>query len=151
MHTSPNLGHEGEKMKKMLLALPILMVAPHVTAVDMQTKNDYIQNYMEQVRPQVMKKLSMDRPGYSADALKLEADGFAARLAECQLRGLANFPQEYQKLAIDPVAGGADVGMTTQKLNQTLMQDIDAGKISKNDAMTMIQLAQEEVQICMNS
>lgn len=138
-------------MKKLLLALPILMVAPQVTALDMKTKNSYIQNYMEQVRPQVMKKLSMERPGSSGSELKLEADGFAQRLAECQLRGLANFPAEYQKLAIDPVAQGADVGMTTQKLNITMKEDIDAGKLSKDDAMLMIQLAQEEVQVCMNS
>jgi hypothetical protein len=138
-------------MKKFLLLLPFLVVGQQALALDSQDEENYKQHYSEQLKPLVIKKLSADRPDMSAKAIKSEANAYVAKMAGCQLEAMNQFPEHYQEKAILPVAQGADVATTTQALNQELKQDIEAGKVSKEEVMTMIQIAQETVQICVNS
>ncbi len=138
-------------MKKLLLLLPFVFVAQQALAMDAQVEENYKKNYSEQMKPLVAKKLSSDRPDMSAKAIRSEADAYVTKMAECQIKGLSNLPNEYRDQAIVPVAEGGDVANTTRALNQKLKEDIDAGLVTKDDVMVMIQTAQESVQICMNS
>lgn len=138
-------------MKKLLLLLPFVFAAQQALALDAQVEENYKKNYSEQMKPLVVKKLSSDRPDMSAKAIRSEADAYVTKMAECQIKGLSNLPNEYRDQAIVPVAEGGDVANTTRALNQKLKQDIDAGLVTKDDVMVMIQTAQESVQICMNS
>lgn len=137
-------------MKKLFLLIPFLFAGPAI-ALDMEAQENYKQNYGEQLKPLVMKKLSSDRPDMSAQAIKSEANAYVAKMATCQLEGMSHFPENYQEMAVLPVAQGEDVSTTTQALNQQLKQDVEAGKVSKDKVMNMIQMAQQSVQICMNS
>lgn len=137
-------------MKKLFLLIPFLFAGPAI-ALDMQAQEDYKQNYSEQLKPLVMKKLSSDRPDMTAKAIRAEADAYVAKMANCQLEGMSHFPENYQEMAVLPVAQGEDVSTTTQALNQQLKQDVEAGKVSKDEVMNMIQMAQQSVQTCMNS
>ena len=87
----------------------------------------------------------------TAQALKAEANAYVTKMAECQLKGLADFPEEYREKAIMPVAQGADIIETTNALNQQMLADIEAGKMSKEQAQMLIGNAQETVQMCLNS
>ncbi len=138
-------------MKKLLLLLPFVFVAQQALAMDTQVEENYKKHYSEQMKPLVVKKLSSDRPDMTAKAIRSEADAYVAKMAECQIQGLGNLPKEYRDQAIVPVAEGGDVANTTRALNQKLKEDIDAGLVTKDDVMVMIQTAQESVQICMNS
>lgn len=138
-------------MKKLLVMLPFILSAPLALAIDSQDEENYKQNYSEQLKPIVIKKLSADRPEMTAPALRAETNAYVTKMAECQLKGLADFPEEYREQAILPVAEGADIAETTQALNQQMMADIEAGKLNKDQAMTMIGNAQETVQMCLNS
>lgn len=138
-------------MKKRLLLLPLVLAGQPVLAIDSQDQENYTRHYSEQLKPVVVKKLGADRPDMGAKAITAEADAYVTRMAACQLEGLAAFPEHYQEKAILPVAQGQDVAATTQALNQQLRQDIEAGAISKDEVMAMIQHAQQTVQICMNS
>lgn len=138
-------------MKKLFLLLPFVFAGQQALAIDNQDFENYKQHYSEQLKPLVVKKLSTDRPDMSAKAIKAEANAYVAKMAGCQLEGMGQFPEHYQEKAILPVAQGQDVAATTQALNKQLKQDIEAGKISKDEVMTMIQTAQETVQICLNS
>lgn len=137
-------------MKKLLLLIPFLFAGPAL-ALDAEVEEKYKQNYSEQVKPLVMKKLSSDRPDMTARAIKAETNAYVAKMASCQLQGMSHFPENYQQMAVVPVAQGEDVSSTTQALNQQLKQDVESGKISKDEVMSMIQMAQENVQSCMNS
>ena len=138
-------------MKKLMMIVPFVIIAQQAIAIDTQTLENYKAEYAKQLQPLVMKKLSSDRPDLTAKAIRAEADAYVAKMAKCQLEGMKQFPEQYQEKAILPVAEGQDVAITTQALNTTLKQDIDAGKISKDNVMTMIQNAQETVQICLNT
>ena len=138
-------------MKKLLVILPLLLSAPLVLAIDSQDEENYKQNYTKQLHPVVIQKLSADRPEMTAQALKAEANAYVTKMAVCQLKGLSNFPENYREKAIMPVAQGANIAETTQALNQQMMDDIEAGKLSKDKAMVMIGNAQEAVQMCLNS
>lgn len=138
-------------MRKSFLLIPLILFSHHVFAIDDNDLAAYKKNYSEQLRPMVMKKLGMDRPDLTATAIKSEADAYVEKMAGCQLEGLAIFPKQYREKAILPVAQGADVAQATQALNEELKKDIDAGKISKDEVMTIIQSAQQTVQICANS
>lgn len=138
-------------MKKLLIILPLLIAVQQAHAIDVQTRENYKQHYSEQMTPLVIKKLSTDRPDMSAQAIRREASVYVEKMATCQLEGMSHFPEQYQEKAILPVADGADLATTTQALNTQLKQDIDNGTISKDDVMMMIQMAQESVQICLNS
>lgn len=138
-------------MRKTFLLLPLALFAQLAFAIDANDVEAYKKNYSEQLRPMVMKKLGMDRPDLTASAIKREADAYVAKMAGCQLEGLAIFPEQYREKAILPVAQGGDVAQATQALNEELKKDIDGGKISKDEVMTIIQSAQQAVQICANS
>ncbi|MCX4193677.1 hypothetical protein [Methylophaga sp. OBS1] len=138
-------------MKKLLLLLPFVFTAQQALAMDAQVEENYKKHYSEQMKPLVVKKLSSDRPDMTAKAIRSEADAYVTKMAECQIKGLSNLPNEYRDQAIVPVAEGGDVANTTRALNQKLKEDIDAGLVTKDDVMVMIQTAQESVQICMNS
>lgn len=138
-------------MKKLLWLLPFLIVGQQAMALSSQDHENYKKAYAAQLKPLVVKKLSSDRPDMSAKAIRAEADAYVAKMAGCQLEGMSQFPEEYQEKAILPVAQGQDVAATTQALNTTLKQDIEAGKVTKDEVLTMIQTAQETVQICLNS
>lgn len=138
-------------MKKLLLILPLLVAAQQAYAIDVQTRENYKRHYSEQVMPLVIKKLSTDHPEMSAQAIRTEASAYVEKMATCQLEGISNFPEQYQEKAVLPVAEGADIAATTQALNSQLKQDIEDGIIAKDKVMTMIQMAQESVQICLNS
>ncbi len=138
-------------MKKLLLLLPFVFAAQQTLAMDAQVEENYKKHYSEQMKPLVVKKLSSDRPDMTAKAIRSEANAYVAKMAECQIEGLSNLPKEYRDKAIMPVAEGGDVANTTRALNQKLKEDIDAGLVTKDDVMVMIQTAQESVQICMNS
>ncbi|WP_417550612.1 hypothetical protein [Methylophaga sp.] len=138
-------------MKKLLLALPFIFAAQQALAIDDQDKENYKKNYTSQLKPLVVQKLSADRPEMSARAIDDEANAYVTKMATCQLDALLQFPEEYSEKAIMPVGKGADIAQTTHDLNQQMLQDIEAGKLSKDKAATMIQTAQESAQICMNS
>ena len=138
-------------MKKLLVMLPLLVSAPLAMAIDKQDEENYKLNYSKQLHPLVIEKLSADRPEMTAQALKAEANAYVTKMAECQLKGLADFPEEYREKAIMPVAQGADIIETTNALNQQMLADIEAGKISKEQAQMLIGNAQETVQMCLNS
>ncbi len=138
-------------MKKLLVMLPLIISAPLAMAIDKQDEENYKLNYSKQLHPLVIEKLSADRPEMTAPALKAEANAYVTKMAECQLKGLADFPEEYREKAIMPVAQGANVAETTNALNQQMLADIEAGKLSKDQAMMMIGNAQEAVQMCLNS
>jgi hypothetical protein len=138
-------------MKKLLLALPILFSAQLALAVDSQDEENYKQNYTQQLKPLVVQKLSADRPDMTARAIEAEANAYVTKMATCQLKGLSNFPEQYREKAIMPVAQGGDIMETTQALNKQMMQDIEAGTLSKDQAEVMIGNAQETVQMCLNS
>lgn len=138
-------------MKKLLVMLPLLISAPLAMAIDKQDEENYKLNYSKQLHPLVIEKLSADRPEMTAQALKAEANAYVSKMAECQLKGLADFPEEYREKAIMPVAQGADIIETTNALNQQMLADIDAGKMSKDQAEMLIGNAQETVQMCLNS
>lgn len=138
-------------MKKLLVMLPLLISAPLAMAIDKQDEENYKLNYSKQLHPLVIEKLSADRPEMTAQALKAEANAYVSKMAECQLKGLADFPEKYREKAIMPVAQGADIIETTNALNQQMLADIDAGKMSKDQAEMLIGNAQETVQMCLNS
>ena len=138
-------------MKKLLVMLPLLVSAPLAMAIDKQDEENYKLNYSKQLHPLVVEKLSADRPEMTAQALKAEANAYVTKMAECQLKGLADFPEEYREKAIMPVAQGADIIETTNALNQQMLADIEAGKMSKEQAQMLIGNAQETVQMCLNS
>lgn len=138
-------------MKKLLMMLPLVLIAPLAMAIDSQDEENYKLNYSKQLQPIVIQKLSADRPDMTAQALKAEANAYVDKMAGCQLKGLNDFPEQYREQAIMPVAQGADIVETTQALNQQMMADIEAGKLSKDEAMMMIGNAQETVQMCLNS
>lgn len=138
-------------MKKLLVMLPLILSAPLALAIDSQDEDNYKKNYSEQLKPVVIKKLSADRPEMTAQAIEAEANAYVSKMAGCQLKGLGNFPEEYREQAILPVTEGADIAKTTEALNQQMMADIEAGKLSKDQATILIQNAQETVQICLNS
>ncbi|MDT8309936.1 MAG: hypothetical protein RQ732_00680 [Methylophaga sp.] len=138
-------------MEKLLVMLPFILSAPLAMAIDTQDEENYKLNYSKQLHPIVIQKLSADRPEMTAPALKAEANAYVTKMAACQLKGLADFPEEYREQAILPVAQGANIAETTQALNQQMMADIEAGKLNKDQAMTMIGNAQETVQMCLNS
>ncbi|HET8806799.1 MAG TPA: hypothetical protein VFM76_00305 [Methylophaga sp.] len=138
-------------MKKLLLILPFILSAPLAMAIDSKDEENYKLNYTKQLHPLVIQKLSADRPEMTAPALKAEADAYVSKMAECQLKGLAGFPEEYREKAIMPVAEGGNVAETTRALNQHMMADIEAGKLSRDEAKMMIGNAQESVQMCLNS
>jgi hypothetical protein len=139
-----------DTMKKLFLLIPFFFAGPAM-ALDAEVEENYKQNYSEQVKPLVMKKLSSDRPDMTAKAIKAETNAYVAKMASCQLKGMSHFPENYQEMAVVPVAEGEDVSTTTQALNQQLKQDVEAGKISKDEVMNLIQVAQQNVQACMNS
>ena len=138
-------------MKKLLVMLPLIISAPLAMAIDKQDEENYKLNYSKQLHPLVIEKLSADRPEMTAPALKAEANAYVTKMAECQLKGLADFPEEYREKAIMPVAQGANVAETTNALNQQMLADIEAGKMSKDQAEMLIGNAQETVQMCLNS
>lgn len=138
-------------MKKLLVMLPLIVNAPLAMAIDKQDEENYKLNYSKQLHPLVIEKLSTDRPEMTAQALKAEANAYVTKMAECQLKGLADFPEEYREKAIMPVAQGADILETTNALNQQMLADIEAGKMSKDQAEILIGNAQETVQMCLNS
>jgi len=137
-------------MKKVLLLLPCLFLAQQALAVEIQDQENYKLEYAKQLKPQVMKQLSSQRPDMSSKAIQVESEAYVNKMAGCQLEGLSNFPDNYRDMAILPVAGGAAVDKTTQALNTQIKQDIDAGKISKEAVTNMIQNAQQSVQMCLN-
>jgi hypothetical protein len=138
-------------MKKSVFLIPLLLLGQQALAVNSQDEENYKLHYAEQVQPLVMKKLSSDRPEMGAKALKTEATAYVQKMAGCQLEGLKQFPQSYQDMAILPVANGEDIGSTTQALNKQIKKDVEDGKISEDKVKTMIQSAQETVQVCANS
>lgn len=138
-------------MKKLLLLVPFIIAAQQAVAVDLEAQNNYKKHYIEQIKPLVIKKLAHDKPDLQGTTIKREADAYAAKMAECQLEGLSLFPKAYQDKAILPVANGESVAATTVSLNELLKQDIDAGKLNKDEVSAMIQNAQQTVQICINS
>lgn len=138
-------------MKKLLVMLPLIISAPLAMAIDKQDEENYKLNYSKQLHPLVIQKLSADRPEMTAPALKAEANAYVSKMAECQLKGLADFPEEYREKAIMPVAQGANIAETTDALNQQMLADIEAGKMSKEQAEILIGNAQETVQMCLNS
>lgn len=138
-------------MKKLLVMLPLILSAPLAMAIDKQDEENYKLNYSKQLHPLVIQKLSADRPEMTAPALKAEANAYVTKMAECQLKGLADFPEVYREKAIMPVAQGANIAETTDALNQQMLADIEAGKMSKDQAEVLIGNAQETVQMCLNS
>ncbi|HAO26270.1 MULTISPECIES: hypothetical protein [unclassified Methylophaga] len=138
-------------MKKLLLALPFIFAAQLALAIDEQDEKNYTTNYTTQLKPMVVQQLNAARPEMTATAVESEANAYVMRMASCQLNALKDFPEVYRDKAILPVAGGADLAQTTQNLNQTILQDIEADKLTKDQATRMIVTAQESVQICMNS
>ncbi|WP_438970305.1 hypothetical protein [Methylophaga sp.] len=138
-------------MKKLLLLLPFVFVTQQAIAIDAQDEENYKQHYSEQVKPLVMKKLSVDRPEMTARAIKTEANFYVTKMASCQLEGLGNLPEAYREKAILPVAAGEDIETTTRALNMQIKQDVEDGKLNKDKAMSMLQNAQQAVQICLNS
>jgi len=138
-------------MKNLLLLLPFIFVSQQALAIDAQDEENYKQHYSEQVKPLVTKKLSADRPEMTVTAVKAEADFYVMKMATCQLEGLAILPEKYREKAILPVAQGEDIETTTRALNTQIKQDVEAGKLSKDKAMTLLQGAQQTVQVCLNS
>jgi hypothetical protein len=140
-------------MKLHHMALTIfMMTAPTLTlAVSIKDQETYKLNYSEQIKPVIMQKLGLERPDLSPSAIKNEAQAFADKMATCQLEGLSHFSEPYLSLAITPIVNGEQIDTTTLAVNQQLKADIDAGKIEKDKVMTMIQIAQESVQMCINS
>lgn len=138
-------------MKKLLLLLPFLFAGQQALAINAEDETNYKQHYAEQVKPLVVKKLSAERPEMTAKAVKTEADFYVYKMAGCQLEGLSNLPETYRDKAILPVANGEDVETTTRALNTQIKQDVEAGKISKDKAVSMLQNAQQAVQMCLNS
>ncbi|EEF79395.1 hypothetical protein [Methylophaga thiooxydans] len=138
-------------MKKLLLLLPFIFAGQQALALSAEDETNYKQHYAEQVKPLVVKKLSAERPEMTAQAVKAEADFFVLKMAGCQLEGLSNLPDTYRDKAILPVANGEDVEATTRALNTQIKQDVDSGKLNKDKAMTMLQGAQQAVQVCLNS
>lgn len=138
-------------MKKLFMLLPLLFIAPLAMAIDSQDEENYKKEYSKQLHPMVIQKLSADRPEMTAQAIKAEADAYVTKMAGCQLKGLENFPEHYREQAILPVANGEGIAETTQALNQKMIADIEAGKLSKDQATVIIGNAQETVQICLNS
>ncbi|MDO8826309.1 hypothetical protein [Methylophaga sp.] len=138
-------------MKKLLLALPFIFAAQLALAIDEQDEKNYTTNYTNQLKPMVVQQLSAARPEMTAAAVESEANAYVSRMAGCQLSALKEFPEVYRDKAILPVVEGADIAQTTQALNQEILQDIEAGKLTKDQATRMVVTAQESVQMCMNS
>ncbi|WP_300494191.1 hypothetical protein [uncultured Methylophaga sp.] len=138
-------------MKKLLLALPFIFAAQQTLAIDEQDEQNYTSNYTTQLKPMVIKQLNAARPEMTEAAVESEANAYVTRMASCQLKALKDFPEVYRDKAILPVTQGADIAHTTQELNQTILQDIEAGKLTKDQATRMVVNAQEAVQMCMNS
>ncbi len=138
-------------MKKLLLVLPFIFSTQLALAIDEQDEENYTSHYITQLKPMVVQKLSADRPEMTAAAVNMEATAYVTKMAGCQFQALNQFPAVYSEKAILPVAQGADVAQTTQDLNNQILQDIEAGKLSKDQAKTIITNAQETIQMCMNS
>lgn len=138
-------------MKKLLLTLPFIFTAQLVLAIDAQDEKNYTTNYTTQLKPLVMEQLNATKPEMSAAAVESEVDAYVTKIAGCQLNALRDFPEVYRDKAILPVAQGADINQTTQDLNQEILQDIEAGKLTKEQAERMILTAQDSIQKCMNS
>lgn len=138
-------------MKNLFLLIAFLTSAQLAHALSVEDEESYKTQYSKEYTPVVIKKLSSDRPDMSAKAIKSEAEAYVLKMASCQLEGLSHFPEKYREKAIMPVVAGQSVNATTQALNALLKQDVEAGKISKDELSTMIQFAQESVQICLNS
>ncbi|AFI83639.1 hypothetical protein [Methylophaga nitratireducenticrescens] len=138
-------------MKKILLALPFVFAMQQALAINDQDEENYKTNYITQLKPLVVQKLSADRPEMTARAVDAEASAYVTKMAGCQLQGLSQFPETYREKAIKPVAQGADIAQTTHDLNTEMLKDIESGKLSKEQATIMVQNAQETVQICLNS
>lgn len=138
-------------MKHLLILLPFIFASQHAVAIDVQDEENYKQHYSEQVKPLVMKKLSTERPEMTAKAIKTEAEFYVTKMAICQLDGLSNLPETYREKAILPVAAGEDIETTTRALNVQIKQDVDAGTLGKDKAVSMLQNAQQAVQVCLNS
>jgi hypothetical protein len=142
---------ERNIMKKLLLALPFIFTMQLALAISMEDERNYTTNYTTQLKPLVMEQLNAAKPEMSAAAVESEVDAYVTKMAGCQLNALRDFPEVYRDKAILPVAQGADISQTTQELNQELLQDIEAGKLTKEQAERMILTAQDSVQKCMNS
>lgn len=138
-------------MKKLLPTLPLLLLSQFAFAVDDQDEKNYTTHYTAQLKPMVVQQLNAARPEMTAAAVESEASAYVSRMAGCQLNALKDFPEVYRDKAILPVAEGADLAETTQSLNQTILQDIENGKLTKDQATRMVVTAQESVQLCMNS
>lgn len=138
-------------MKKLLLALPFIFTAQLALAIDAQDEKNYTTNYSTQLKPLVMEQLNTAKPEMSAAAVESEVDAYVTKMAGCQLNAFRDFPENYRDKAILPVAQGADINQTTQDLNKEILQDIEAGKLTKEQAERMILTAQDSMQKCMNS
>lgn len=135
-------------MKKLLLLLPFIFAGQQALALDSQDEENYKQHYVEQMKPLVVKQIASNAPELSADELKNEANIYANKMAECQLESMAHFPEEYREKAILPVAQGEDLRDTNQALDEEIKHDIETGKVSQEEIITMAQTAQEKVQMC---
>jgi len=135
-------------MKKILLLLPFLFAGQQALALDSQDEEDYKQHYIEQMKPLALKQIGTNSPDMSADEIKIEANTYVNKMAECQLESMEHFPKRYREKAIMPVAQGEDVREAVKALDETIQQDIDQGKVSKQEIINMAQTAQEKAQAC---
>lgn len=138
-------------MKHLFFLLPFIFASQHALAIDAQDEENYKKQYSAQVKPLVLKKLSADHPEMPAKAIQSEADFYVSKMAGCQLEGLSNLPEAYQEKAILPVAAGEAIEATTHALNAQIREDVETGNLSKDKASSMLQNAQQAVQVCLNS
>ena len=138
-------------MKKLLLLLPFVLTAQTAFAIDKQDEKNYKSNYIEQMKPLVVQKMSTENAEMSPQDINTQANAYVVKMADCQLTAIKDYPDKYREKAIMPVAKGGDLIAANRELEQTIKADIEAGEITKDEVMTMAQKAQEKAQVCATS
>ncbi|MCH8497635.1 MAG: hypothetical protein LAT63_04120 [Marinobacter sp.] len=132
----------------LILLLPLALFAPNLFASDYQR---YIDTYVVQTQPMFRAVLQSKEPHLNANELEARAKAYATHAAGCQLSAINHYPKRYFDAAVIPVMNGRmTVGEASDSVNQKLLADFEAGRLSLEQLGQMTESAVEKFTACMD-
>ena len=124
----------------------ILILSINIAFAEELDLETYKQAYVEQVKPILKKQIAttleqQEDPMFALDFL---ANG----MADCQVEILEYYPAKYQAATVNPVVKGKGLKQATEDVNELMRQDIEAGEVTREEVVAMVQDSRDHFLKC---
>ncbi len=126
-----------------------LVISNHSAASENTVESNYIKNYIEQMTPVLIDNFSQHMPDKNNIELTLMAEDLVVKMAKCQFDSVSHYPKDYWEQAIIPISNGESIQSSNAAFEDNLGRDIEAGSISEEEMLNMVQTAIEKVNRCL--